>query len=324
LRRGRRTADGGDAVVVQRKAAGTLRIVATGQSAHSGSQPDKGRNALLALAAAAQAVAACHDPAGPERLTAVPTVVRAGDAFNVVPASGELTCDVRADRLSAFDAVMAAVPASVGGATLTVENLRRWPGMDSRAASSPCSRGRARRSGGPIAGHARGGASDASHFAARDRLTIDGLGPLGGGAHAPPRVRLGLVPAHPGRGGAGGGGRGAGGAEGGGAPLGRGAARGSGADRSRSARGVAGGSRGARAGRRRALRVGARGSRGGSRACARFAPPASGARVGAGAGRGFARGGSGAGTHAAPSRSRPGHGGSARGRSGSPRSLPAA
>jgi glutamate carboxypeptidase len=31
----------------------------------------------------------------------------------------------------------------------------------------------------------RGGASDASHFAATIPLTVDGLGPRGGGAHAP-------------------------------------------------------------------------------------------------------------------------------------------
>jgi glutamate carboxypeptidase len=31
----------------------------------------------------------------------------------------------------------------------------------------------------------RGGASDASHFAALIPLTIDGLGPRGGGAHTP-------------------------------------------------------------------------------------------------------------------------------------------
>jgi glutamate carboxypeptidase len=182
---GERTQDGGDAVVVKRKAAGTLRIVATGRSAHSGSAPQKGRNALLALAAAAQAVAACHDPEGPERITAVPTVVRAGDAFNVVPAHGELTCDVRAEGLEAFEAVLAAVPAEVGGVTLAAENLRRWPGMDSRAVVLPVLERAGAALGRPIAGHARGGASDASHFAAGIGMTVDGLGPLGGGAHAP-------------------------------------------------------------------------------------------------------------------------------------------
>jgi len=182
---GEHTEDGGDAVVVKRKAAGTLRIVATGRSAHSGAAPQKGRNALLALAAAAQAVAACHDPEGADRVTAVPTVVRSGDAFNVVPAHGELTCDVRADRLEAFDAVLAAVPLEVGGVTLAADNMRRWPGMDSRAVVLPVLERAGAAIGRPIAGHPRGGASDASHFAAGIPLTIDGLGPLGGGAHAP-------------------------------------------------------------------------------------------------------------------------------------------
>ncbi len=90
-------AEGRDAVVVERKAAGTIRVRAHGRSAHSGSAPDKGANALLALADAARVVAAHHDPTGPQRLTAVPTVVRSGEAFNVVPADGELICDVRAE-----------------------------------------------------------------------------------------------------------------------------------------------------------------------------------------------------------------------------------
>src|SRR6185437_11074396 len=79
-----------EAVVVRRKAAGTIRVQAHGRSAHSGSAPVRGKNALLALAAAAQAVAARHDPHGVDRLTAVPSVLRSGDAFNVVPGTGEL------------------------------------------------------------------------------------------------------------------------------------------------------------------------------------------------------------------------------------------
>ena len=53
-----------EGVVVRRKAAGTIRVRAHGRTAHSGSAPDRGRNALLALAAAAQAVASRHDPPG--------------------------------------------------------------------------------------------------------------------------------------------------------------------------------------------------------------------------------------------------------------------
>ena len=182
---GERGPGGEEGIVVQRKAAATLRVRGTGVAAHSGSAPDQGRNALLALAAAAQAVAAHHDPHGPERVSAVPTVLNAGTAFNVVPADGELVSDLRADRLEAFDAVAAAIPDEVGGATLEAIMLRRWPGMNSREATAPLLAGAAVRLGRPIIGVPRGGASDASHFAASIPLTVDGLGPRGGGAHTP-------------------------------------------------------------------------------------------------------------------------------------------
>jgi glutamate carboxypeptidase len=174
-----------EAVVVRRKAAGTLSVTAHGRSAHSGSAPDKGINALLALASAAQAVAGSQDPHGPQRLTAVPTVLHAGDAFNVVPGIGELVCDLRADSLDAFDQVLEALPAELGGARLEAHIVREWPGMDARAATAPLLEAAAAALGRPVIGAGRGGASDAAHFAATIPFTVDGLGPRGGGAHAP-------------------------------------------------------------------------------------------------------------------------------------------
>jgi glutamate carboxypeptidase len=177
--------DGLEAVVVKRKAAGTLSVAAHGRSAHSGSAPDKGVNALLALASAAQAIAAVNDPHGPDRLTAVPTVLHAGDAFNVVPGAGELVCDLRADRLEAFEDVLGAVPPEMGGARLEAHLVREWPGMDNRESTVGLLEAAGSALGRPIIGAGRGGASDASHFAASIPLTVDGLGPRGGGAHAP-------------------------------------------------------------------------------------------------------------------------------------------
>jgi glutamate carboxypeptidase len=182
---GQRAPDGQEGVVVKRKAAGTLRIHATGLSAHSGSAPDRGRNALLALAAAAQLVATAHDPAGEDRLSAVPTIMNAGEAFNVVPASGELFCDLRAERLEVFAAVVASLPAEVGGATLDASLVRQWPGMDARGPTRHVLARASELLGRPLAGVERGGASDASHMAARVPITIDGLGPRGGRAHNP-------------------------------------------------------------------------------------------------------------------------------------------
>ncbi|HVW18046.1 MAG TPA: M20/M25/M40 family metallo-hydrolase [Solirubrobacteraceae bacterium] len=177
--------DGVDEVIVRRKAAGTLRVTARGRAAHAGSAPDRGANALLALAEVARTVHALHDPDGPQRLTAVPTVVRAGGAFNVVPADGALTCDLRADSARSFDTVLATVPERSGEVRIEAEMVRVWPGMDARARTAPVLDAAARRVGRAIRAGSRGGASDASHMAAVVPLTIDGLGPRGSGAHAP-------------------------------------------------------------------------------------------------------------------------------------------
>jgi len=182
---GELTSNGEDGVVVRRKAAGTIRVTGHGRAAHSGSAPDRGRNALLALASAAQAVAAYHDPHGPQHLTAVPTVLRSGEAFNVVPGAGELFCDCRADELSAIEAMLDAIPAELRGVTLHAELIRRWPGMHSELAVAPVLARAAAALGRPVRGASRGGASDASHFAAAIPVTIDGLGPRGGKAHNP-------------------------------------------------------------------------------------------------------------------------------------------
>jgi glutamate carboxypeptidase len=174
-----------EGVVVRRKAAGTLKVLGTGRASHSGSAPDQGRNALLALARTADALAGRHDPHGPEQLSVVPTVMRSGDAFNIVPAAGELIFDLRARRLQAFEPVLEAVAPELDGVTLEARMERKWPGMDSTAVTEPLIAGAARRLGRAIVGVPRGGASDASHFADTIALTVDGLGPRGGGAHTP-------------------------------------------------------------------------------------------------------------------------------------------
>ena len=177
--------DGNDAVVVRRKAASTVVVRARGRAAHSGAAPERGRNALLALGEAARRIAAANDPGGPDRVTAVPTVIRSGDAFNVVPASGELICDLRGDALAALEAVLDRVPAEYEGVELTAELARRWPGMDTRRLAAPVLGSAGELLGREIAASERGGASDASSFAAHVPLSIDGLGPLGGAAHNP-------------------------------------------------------------------------------------------------------------------------------------------
>src|SRR3954470_15755750 len=169
---GQRAEDGREQVIVTRKAAATVHVSAHGRSAHSGSAPHRGINALLALAGAAQALAAQHDPEGPERLTVVPTVIRSGDAFNVVPDSGELVADVRADSLEALREVARAVPEEIGGARVESVLMRECPARASHEATVGLLERASAAIGRPILAARRGGASDASHFAPSIPFTV--------------------------------------------------------------------------------------------------------------------------------------------------------
>jgi glutamate carboxypeptidase len=112
-------------------------------------------------------------------------MIAAGEGINVVPGSGELSIDMRADDEASFEPVIESIPARTGGVGLTVERLRLWPGMDmGAAAEAPLARA-SELLGQPVVAAARGGASDASNLAPHVPLAIDGLGPLGGGAHSP-------------------------------------------------------------------------------------------------------------------------------------------
>jgi glutamate carboxypeptidase len=77
------------------------------------------------------------------------------------------------------------VPGELHGVELDASIVRRWPGMDSSAATAELLSRASGRLGRTISGIDRGGASDASHLASRIPLTVDGLGPRGGGAHTP-------------------------------------------------------------------------------------------------------------------------------------------
>jgi glutamate carboxypeptidase len=81
--------------------------------------------------------------------------------------------------------VLAAVPAERDEVAMTTRMGRAWPGMDAEADTAGLLQAAAARLGRTIVGVPRGGASDASHFAQAIPMTVDGLGPRGGGAHTP-------------------------------------------------------------------------------------------------------------------------------------------
>ena len=79
-----------EGVVVRRKAAGTLQVTRARprRPLRLGPRPRAQRAARARRRRPGGRRR--HDPDGPDHLTAVPTVMHAGDAFNVVPGAGEL------------------------------------------------------------------------------------------------------------------------------------------------------------------------------------------------------------------------------------------
>ncbi|MHB1089707.1 MAG: M20 family metallopeptidase [Ilumatobacteraceae bacterium] len=181
------SADGG-ALKIARKGVGTFRVDITGRAAHAGLEPEKGINALLELATQVQRIAAI---ANPELGTTVtPTVASAGTTENVVPAMAQIVVDVRVmvpEEKERVEREMAALTPVVAGATITVSGSINRPPMHESTSATLFEVARtiaAEMNIEGFAGVAVGGGSDGNFTAAIGVPTLDGLGAVGGGAHA--------------------------------------------------------------------------------------------------------------------------------------------
>ena len=181
------SADGG-ALKVARKGTGTYRVHVEGRAAHAGLEPEKGVNALVELAAQVTAIATIGRPEAGTTVT--PTVARAGTADNVVPDHAEIAVDVRCtapEERARIEQAMRGLRPTLPGATLRVEGGMNRPPLPESATRElyEIARGVARSLGmGEVAGVAVGGGSDGNITAAAGVRTLDGLGAVGGGAHA--------------------------------------------------------------------------------------------------------------------------------------------
>lgn len=179
--------DGG-ALKVGRKGTGTFTLVVSGRSAHAGLEPEKGANALVE---AAHLVLALGPIARPEVGTTVtPTVAAAGTVTNAVPSQARVEVDVRAwhpeeaDRVD--EAVRALIP-TVPGCSIEVHGGFTRPPLPETSSVRLFALAQAIAAdlGLPaFDGVSVGGGSDGNLSAAVGCPTLDGLGPLGGGAHA--------------------------------------------------------------------------------------------------------------------------------------------
>lgn len=181
------SADGG-ALKTGRKGVGTFQIDVTGRAAHAGLEPEKGINALVEAAHQILSVATLAAPA--KGTTVTPTVASAGTAENVVPASASVRVDVRVttmDEAARIEAAMAGLAPAEPSATVSVSGEVNRPPMDESASTELFALARkvAADLGLPEPqGVAVGGGSDGNFTAAAGVPTLDGLGAVGGGAHA--------------------------------------------------------------------------------------------------------------------------------------------
>jgi glutamate carboxypeptidase len=92
-----------DGVVIARKGSAIITVEITGRAAHSGLEPEKGRNAALEAAHQALQLGSLSDPL--KQTTVNVTVLEGGKTINVIPAQATIKADVRAFTPDEFDRV---------------------------------------------------------------------------------------------------------------------------------------------------------------------------------------------------------------------------
>jgi len=178
----------GGALKVERKGIGMYRVEVRGRAAHAGLEPENGANALVELSHLLIATSAM---ARPDRGTTVtPAVAQAGTARNVVPALAYAELDVRAvlpQEALRVDRELKALQTTVPGTVVCITGGPNRPPMprSSSATLHPLACDLASGLGlGPLGGASVGGGSDGNFTAAAGCPTLDGLGAVGGNAHA--------------------------------------------------------------------------------------------------------------------------------------------
>jgi glutamate carboxypeptidase len=177
------SADGG-ALKTGRKGTSGYEIVVHGRAAHSGLEPEKGINAAVEIAHQILAMEGIQVQAG-AGTTVTPTLLAAGSSSNTVPAQARLSVDVRVPTVAAqqrVDELMRGLTAVVPGARLEIEGGPNRPPLDPASSARLFELARSLSPG--LRGVTVGGASDGNFTAGVGCPTLDGLGAVGGGAHA--------------------------------------------------------------------------------------------------------------------------------------------
>ena len=171
-----------------RKGTAMWQISVHGLASHAGLEPEKGINATTEIAHIILALKALEDPS--HGTTVVPTTLHAGTTTNTVPDLAVLDIDARSfsqDELLRVDAAVKALVPTASGARIEVSGGLNRPPLNPSSTSElyvvaekvAASLGMA-----PLGSAEVGGARDGNFAAAAGARVLDGLGAVGGGAHA--------------------------------------------------------------------------------------------------------------------------------------------
>ncbi len=178
-------------IVTARKGTLWVSVTAHGKAAHAGVEPEKGRNAIMALTRKLEEIVVLADPS--RDVTVNVGVIRGGIQPNVVPDQASAQIDVRAFEpaiLAELKQKIAALCATetADGVRFSVEQEENSPPMARTAAIArleSLAMQAADEIGFAVRGAKTGGAADAAFAAAEGVPALDGLGPVGGLDHSP-------------------------------------------------------------------------------------------------------------------------------------------
>ena len=170
-----------------RSGSSMYRLEVVGKAVHAGLEPEKGINSTIEISYVIPMIAALSRPE--IGTTVTPTVLNSGTTLNTVPALAVLDVDVRAKDSVEQERVDSEIR--------TIKGVRgdfRWSGginrppLETKASSAlyELAEVSAAKLGlTPLGQASVGGASDGNFTAAKGIPTIDGIGAVGEGAHAP-------------------------------------------------------------------------------------------------------------------------------------------
>lgn len=172
-----------------RKAVGRYRLTIKGKAAHSGVDFEKGHSAVVELARQIEVLHSKTDLA--KGITVNPGVIGGGTSSNVIAAEAWVEIDVRIARtrdMQKVDRALRGLRPVDKGCTLTLSGGINRPPMERTPGTVELFRTAQRHAallGIALEEAATGGASDGNFTSALGIPTLDGMGAVGAGAHAP-------------------------------------------------------------------------------------------------------------------------------------------